>query len=429
MRFLIFSLLILSTHLNAEVRTWTDAASGRELKADFISSDGKSVTVIRKTDNRRFVLAIDSLSPADRDFITRQSGENGEFPKVREDLFSDFKWKSAAEIPIDGKTAERFTAVDTVITAFMAEKGVAAVIAAISQDGEILYDRAFGHQEAKGTSPLRAGTRMRLASISKPLTSAVVKTLIRDGKIKESDTVWEILKLEETAPAKFDERWKEVTVAHLLEHEGGWDRDVSGDPSFKAPTIADDLRVDLDELTFDHFLQWMLERPLDFDPGSKEAYCNFGYSLLAHLCATVSETTWEELLNATVGKEAAMTTLTVSPSELENRVAGESWYHYHPEYERKPKVMPLRMEFKQGSGSITCSAADLCRFLETYWISGEPRENNGYSYTFFGSMPGTTSACRQMKNGMNFCVIANRRDDSPSDWNKELKDAIEAALE
>jgi hypothetical protein len=119
----------------------------------------------------------------------------------------------------------------------------------------------------------------------------------------------------------------------------------------------------------------------------------------------------------------------VSPTEVEKRAPGEAWYHYHPEYKAEPDPMPFRTEISYGSGSLACSAADLCRFLETYWISGEPREGGGYVYNFFGSMPGSTTVAAQRPDGASYAVLANRRDGSPSTWNEELKSAIDAAMD
>jgi len=35
-----------------------------------------------------------------------------------------------------------------------------------------------------------------------------------------------------------DPRLKQVTIRHLLQHTGGWDRDVSFDPMFRSIEIA-----------------------------------------------------------------------------------------------------------------------------------------------------------------------------------------------
>lgn len=421
MRRLITILLAISASLKAEPRVWTEIGTGKTLVAELVSADGENVTLKRKSDGRHFTLTLDSLSDEDHRFLAEAT--------VKTDRWEELAWKSPDEIPASGETKEGFEPVDEAILKFMTDKGIGAAVAAVSKDGKIIYERAFGFQDPTLEEPLEVGATMRLASISKPITAAVVRTLIRESKLKNSDTVWELLKLQGKAPSGVDPRWKDVTVQHLLEHKGGWDREANGDVSFKARRIAREMGVDLDDVTFEVMLEWMLRRPLDFEPGSREVYCNFGYSLLAHLCANVSGTSWSDLLKATVGKEANMPSLHVSSTDIPDRAPGEIWYHYHPEYREKLKMMPMRMEMKIGSAAIACSAADLCRFLETYWLSGKLRSPGARDHSFFGSMPGTTSVCRQRKDGVSFAVITNRRDHSDSKWNEELKDAVEKSLD
>ncbi|MBP84097.1 MAG: hypothetical protein CMO61_09660 [Verrucomicrobiales bacterium] len=424
-RLILFWISISSIALAAD-RHWTDAASGRTLSAEYVSSSNNSVTVRRSADGREFVLPLASLIDSDREFVATEAKIVRE--RAQADLFEELYWDNTDQVRISGGVDMKFYALDRSIISLIYTKRIGSLVMAISQDGEIIYDKAFGYQDFEEKRPLQPGTSMRLASISKPMTAAAVKTLIRNGKLNESDTVWQLLGLEERASAGVDPRWKEVTIGHLLNHEGGWDREVSGDPSFKAPEIAEAMKTELKGLTFGHTLLWMLNYPLDFDPGSREVYSNFGYSLLAYVCGHVSSKAWEEVLKETVGATAGMTTLHLSPSDLEKRPPGEIWYHYFPEYQEEPEVMPLRMEIQHGSGSIACTASDLCRFLEHYWISGEPRDETNASYTFFGSMPGTTSLCRQFPNGLNFAVIANRRGGSSSEWNEEINEEIESIL-
>ncbi len=423
MKVLVLFLLFCSAILAAGERTWTDAASGRTLTADFVSANNGSVTLRRAADGREFTLPLGSLIEADQMFVEERS--KIVTVKVDADCFEPFNWNSTDSIRGSGKPDRLFRFVDEAIVTWAYDKSVAAAVVAVSENGEIIYERAFGYQDALRQERLQTATVMRLASISKPITAAVAKTLIRDGKLQEADTVWQLLNLDGKAPPGVDARWKDITIGHLLKHGAGWDREGSGAVSFMAPKIAEDTGAELNQLTFGHMLLWMLQQPLDFDPGSKEAYSNFGYSLLAHVCATVCGKPWIEVLKETVGQAAGMTTLSVSASDVAKRAPGETWYHYHPEYTEEPEVMPLRMELKQGSGSLACSAGDYCRFLEKYWISGEPRDDKIYNYTFFGSMPGTTAICRQMDNGFSFVIIGNRRSDSPEDWTKDGMDAVE----
>ena len=52
----------------AEVRTWT-SSDGRTLEAEFVTATKRNVTLRRKSDGRRFVLALDKISEDDRKWV------------------------------------------------------------------------------------------------------------------------------------------------------------------------------------------------------------------------------------------------------------------------------------------------------------------------------------------------------------------------
>ena len=51
------------------------------------------------------------------------------------------------------------------------------------------------------------------------------------------DRVFDVLQLKapDDPKVKFDARWRQVTIRHLLQHTGGWDRTKSFDPMFRSP--------------------------------------------------------------------------------------------------------------------------------------------------------------------------------------------------
>jgi N-acyl-D-amino-acid deacylase len=61
----------------------------------------------------------------------------------------------------------------------------------------------------------------------------------------------------------------------------------SSDPMFLSPIIVRELRSKPPAMPAD-VIRWMLGRPLDFDPGSKMAYSNFGYCLLGRVIEKAS---------------------------------------------------------------------------------------------------------------------------------------------
>lgn len=381
-------------------------------------------------------IARERLSAGDLGFIEAQpaplsaSAVPGKKTAVSEDRFKDVPKFTKDKIPVSGEAKAGLSTVDDAILDFMVARGIPALSFALSKGGKILHNRAFGWADADLKTPLTPGRSMRLASITKPVNRAAIETLVADGKLKLDDPVFEVLELQGLADAKLDPRWKDVTIQHLLDHKGGWDRGKAGDFTYRSKSICEELHVPLKEMEPMHLVKWALARPLDFDPGAREVYSNFGYILLARVVEKKSGKSFVDFLRDTVGKTAGMTTLLVSRSDPPDRLPGELWYCLNPEYPAKEQPWTLRVESKDGSGALACSADDYCRFLEHYSIVGKPRRPGGkYSGVFFGSTPGATSVCVQRPDGICYTAIANRRPAGKAAWNAELKAAIDGALQ
>jgi N-acyl-D-amino-acid deacylase len=84
-----------------------------------------------------------------------------------------------------------------------------------------------------------------------------------------------------------DPRMKDVTVRHLLQHTGGWNRDKSGDVMFQSLRIAKTLGIASPPSARD-VIREVLSRPLDFDPGSRYVYSNFDYCILGRIIEDLS---------------------------------------------------------------------------------------------------------------------------------------------
>lgn len=414
-----------------DARVWTEAATGKTIDAEFVSASGSSVT-IAGANGTRFTLELSRLSPEDQAFVQQKKlPAPAKRNEKAEDRFEDVKSLSADKIPVSGKDHPALAAVDAAIRQFMAEKGVPAVTFAVSVGGQVVHDRAFGWADASLRTPLETGVKMRLASLTKPVVKAAIQTLVEAGKIKPEDLVFNVLELGQYKESKgCDERWKTVTLQQLLDHKGGWDRDKAGDLTTHSAEMNAMFRLKADELMPLHIVRYGLTRPLDFDPGAQESYSNFGYILLVRVIEKTSGRSFVEYLQDTVCKEAKAPSFSLSSSDARDRQPGEIWYCYHPEYAQKEVPLSFRTEARDGAGALACTAADYCRFLETYWINGMPRKPGfRYNYSFNGSHAGVTSVCSQRANGLCYTAIANRRDSSRSTWNDDLRKAIDAALE
>jgi len=418
----------------SSARTWTEAASGRKIEAEFVSSaDGKVTVQIKSC--AKVAIDLARLAPEDQSFVAEKlktpPAKASATAGKAEDRFEDMPKLKAEEIPASGEEKKDLAAMDAVIRQFMVEKGIGAVTFALSKNGRLLHDRAFGWVDANLKKPLQPGVKMRVASMTKPVVMAAIKTLITDGKLKESDLVFPLLNLEQYEEAKgCDERWQKVTIQHLLEHKPGWDRDVSGDFTGLTRQMCDDFKVKLNELTPEHMVRFGLTRKFDFEPGERYAYCNYGYILLVRVIERVSGQKFMDYLKATVCKQAGVESFSLSTSDARDRQAGEIWYCYHPEHPKPEVPLVFRTDARDGAGVLACTAADYCRFLEHYSVIGNLRKQGAnYRGSFSGSHPGVSAICSQRVDGINYAIICNRRGGGSTDWNSELRKLVDAELE
>ncbi len=179
---------------------------------------------------------------------------------------------------LHGRPVPGCEAFDELLRRFLSQHAVPGAALAVGRAGELLYARSIGLAHVDERIPVEPHSLFRIASISKPISAVAILQQVERGQLALETCVWELLNLAEPT----DPRWKRITVRHLLQHTGGWDRSMSIDPMFMSiefaaeagtPPPAGPLNV----------IRAMLKRPLDFDPGTKYAYSNFGYCLLGRV--------------------------------------------------------------------------------------------------------------------------------------------------
>ncbi len=62
--------LVLSTPLHAEMREWKTRDDGRAIEAEYMKASEDGVTIRRKSDSRTFTIPLDTLSDADREWVS-----------------------------------------------------------------------------------------------------------------------------------------------------------------------------------------------------------------------------------------------------------------------------------------------------------------------------------------------------------------------
>lgn len=288
---------------------------------------------------------------------------------------------AAAEpaIPVTGREEARFASVDKLVMSFLDEHKLPGAAVAIARNGRVVYARGFGFADAEAKSPVQPDSLFRVASISKPVTAAAVLQLVGRGKLKLDELVFDVLQLKEPTGQEiaFDPRWKKVTIDHLLHHTGGWDRARAFDPMFASPKVVAELGVP-PPASPDAIIQYMLRRPLQFDPGSEFAYSNFGYCLLGRVIEKRSGMGYEAYVREQVLKPLGIEGMQLGRTLFADRAKGEVRYHQPgaepakaimgPEI-GKPVPLPYGVwcvESMDSHGGWIGAAPDLAKFASAF---------------------------------------------------------------
>jgi D-alanyl-D-alanine carboxypeptidase len=229
-------------------------------------------------------------------------------------------------------------------------------VIAIVQRGPHREVHSFGVRNLKGSLPVRAKDRMRIASTSKAFSGAVALSLVSEGKLSLHDTIGE----------RLPEAWSEVTLRQVLNHTSGIP-DYTQDPDFQEALLASPTKApppeELLTYVYDH------DPPLLFDPGSKYKYSNSDNIVVGLMVEAATGMSYEDLLREQVYRPLGLskTTLPRGPNLRKPFIHG---------YDNDPSQQPpedlsevLAAGWAWASGGMVSTPADLNDYIRGY-VSG-----------------------------------------------------------
>ncbi|MFC5749726.1 serine hydrolase domain-containing protein [Actinomadura rugatobispora] len=338
---------------------------------------------------------------------------------------------------------------DTAVKKLMQDRGIPCGSLAVMRKGRLLHAR--GYTWSDDTSFTTQPTSLfRLASLSKAVTAAAVTRLVQDGRLSLSASVTSLLTLTPPPGQTLDPRLPQVTVRRLLQHLGGWDRDISGDPTYRDRQIAAQLGVPL-PITRAHLVRHGAGLRLEHDPGSAFAYSNHGYLLLGEIVAKVSGMSYADYVQRNVFAPAGVTRARPGRSLKSGRAPGEVPYFSQETgrsvFDAAGTTVPgpygtFNAENRIATGTWLASAVDYVRFTRIFdattsvltassvaavFAKPETGLNSGGSYYGFGwhvrdvaggrntwhsgSLPGTSTIVTRRYDGVTWALLFDQRDD------------------
>lgn len=296
-----------------------------------------------------------------------------------------------------------------------------AATIAIGRGDATVFQKGYGFSDRKRKIPTKTDATMRIASCSKPITRTAIEALIRQGKLQRDTLIFDYLGIQPDDNSLNDDRIRQITIEHLMEHKGGWDRDATFDPLFTTDEIAQGLgvrRVEKHDI-----VRYMWSRPLQFDPGTEDHYSNFGYLLLGLAIEKATGDSWIKSVRDLIATPLGIDDFSLSSASSSSRASGEV------RYERESNI---DSRIRDSSDGLTTSAPSLCKFMSRYWLDGVPRRDHRNIYLYhFGTHPQTTTALMEQRlDGLHYAILFNsRREESYMADNDRIREQLNLVLD
>ena len=408
----------------AEVGSYSEAVAQYDLSAaavphsvELLMRRAKCYVELGQTDKARELLAL--------------AGNVGETPldtRVRAALLSlgggteeaDDGTRAARALPVTGHIAPGLRQLDVAVTDFMGVVEAHSAVLAVARGGKIVAERGYGWVDEGRTRPTPPDTMMRIAGLTKCVTAAATRKLIRDGRVGANMPVFPLLGVEPMGGEYGDSRLRAVTVQHLIDHGGGWDRDQAFDPMFDASRIGREMGLDR-QVSPEDVVAYMLAQPLQFAPGETDVYSNFGYCALGRLIEKVTGTSYIEHVRESLLDPADIGDMALAATGPARRHSREVWY--------AAVAQDTNMEVRDSSGGLVTSAPAFLRFMQGYWLSGEPREPGQTEWWHhWGYLPGSLATAIQNRDGVDIALLISTGRGESAEEREMLDQAIRAAV-
>jgi len=252
----------------------------------------------------------------------------------------------------------------------------------VVQDGEIIYQNAFGMADAPNEIPATPDTVYNQWSMTKVFTAVAILQLQEQGLLDIEDPVTQHLEFFDVQyPSENSET---ATIRHLLTHGSGLPNNspevvgwvhTDGDPEWNQTEL---IRTKLPAYA-----------ELSFEPGQHGVYTNVGYMVLAAIIEQVSGMIYEDYIieNILTPLDMELTNFTYSLEMVAHEAAGA-----HPRWDMITPLMPLMVDNmddlvrektdgiiwfnhvysnQNGPTGLIGPATDTARFLLAYLNKGE----------------------------------------------------------
>jgi CubicO group peptidase (beta-lactamase class C family) len=227
-----------------------------------------------------------------------------------------------AESGAAGVDAARMATLKTEFQDYVDRHQAAGTVTLVALKGKVISLEAVGWQDVESRAAMKPDSIFQIASMTKPVTAMAILMLEEEGRLSIEDPVekhlpefrgQQLVVKKDGATITLGKPARPITIKDLLTHTSG----LRGSPPPGFADLYAKRNRTLAEATI-AISQW----PLEFEPGSKWAYCNAGIDTLGRIIEVCSGKSYETLLEERLFLPLGMKDTFFYPSEVQkSRVA------------------------------------------------------------------------------------------------------------
>jgi CubicO group peptidase (beta-lactamase class C family) len=149
----------------------------------------------------------------------------------------------------------------------------------VVQNGRMLLARGYGRADEEWEAANTLHTKFRIGSVTKQFTATLIMQLREKRRLDLRDSICAYL---QPCP----EEWQPVTLHHLLSHSSG----IPGHAERPTGSLA------TPPWTAEHIAASFRGKPLEFAPGTRWQYSDWGFSLLGLIIEKITGASYEQAL-------------------------------------------------------------------------------------------------------------------------------------
>ncbi len=215
---------------------------------------------------------------------------------------------------------------------------------AISRNGQVVYNHAFGLAQLTPPVPATTATRYRMGSITKMFTAVMIFQLIEEKKLTLGTSLATFFPQLPNA--------KTITIDQLLSHRSGL-HNLTADAAYLAYLTQPKVQAEL--------LTIMSNYSPDFEPGAKFDYSNSNYIVLGYIVEKLGKQPYAQALQKRVVAKAGL-----QNTYYGGKIASQKQeaFSYKPGPGGWQLDVESNMSTPGGAGAIVSTPANINRFLE-----------------------------------------------------------------